>query len=200
MDQETYEHHKQQLANGKIVRIGGRIAATPEELDTLRHVDDLPVFGGQSTLSAPGEILAINSGRLSPEDIEAMGPEHPVIVAAQKLTLSQLDALVDHVTDPLLDELKAKDDQLKAKDDEIKVKEAGASLPAPTLEDEMTLSEDPREQGVQAQMVTGATDNITPKTVLDNKTDAPAPAGKNASKAAADAAQDQEKAAAKTTA
>ena len=218
MDQETYEHHKQKIAEGQIARLGGRTAATMEELDALRRVDDQVVFGGQGAVK-PGEIMAIDSGRLTPEDIQGMGPEHPVIVAAQRLTTAQLDGLVDHVTQPLLDEivskedeiklkdkvletkdvqLKIKDDALKAKDSELQSSKALAeTTPKPTLEQDMNLSEDPREQGVQAQMATGAIDNISPKTVLDNKTDAATPAGKNASKAAADTAQDQEKATAK---
>ena len=192
MTEETYEHHKQSLAEGKIVLVGGRTAATTEQLDVLRRIDSPIVFGGQPAPKS-GDVLAIDSGRLTPEDIEALGPEHPLIVAAQRLTTPQLDALVDHVTQPLLDELKAKDEELKAK-------ETGTPPPEPAPEADMTLSDDPREQGVQAQMATGATDNLSPKTVLDNKTDAPAPAGKNASKSAADAAQDQEKTAAKTAA
>ena len=180
MYQEIYEHHKQQIAAGQIARVGGRTAATVDQLDALRRIDGQTVFGSQPP-AKPGEVMAIDSGRLSPEDIEAMGPEHPLIVAAQRLTLSQLDALVDHVTQPLLDELEAKD----AKPEDT-----------PKPEQDMTLSDDPRKQAVQARMATGATDNTTPKTVLDNKTNATTPAGKNASKPAADDAQDQEKAAA----
>ncbi len=185
MDQETYEHHKQQIAAGQIARVGGRTAATVTELDALRRIDGQTVFGSQPP-AKPGEVMAIDSGRLTPADIEAMGPEHPLIVAAQRLTLSQLDALVDHVTQPLLDELQSKDDALKAKDD----------APKPETEQDMTLSDDPRKQAVQARMATGAADNITPKTVIDNKTNSTTPAGKNASKPAADDVQDQEKAAA----
>ena len=47
MDQETYDKHKQTLADGKIAIIGSRTASTVEQLDYLRR--KLPLQAGEDT-------------------------------------------------------------------------------------------------------------------------------------------------------
>lgn len=185
MDKQTYDQHKKTLDEGKIVIISGRTAATLDELQVIARAQGVVPFGtaNKSGTEAQADVMAIDAGRPTPAQIAEMGENHPLIVASRRLTEPHLGALVDYfaeVSPPV-----PTPEQLDKKEpDEAP---AGDAVSSP----------DPTRQAVQAQIGTGANDALTPKTVLDNKTDADVPAGKNASKTQADGAQDQEKAGAK---
>lgn len=185
MDKQTYDQHKKTLDEGKIVILGGRTAATLDELQVIARAQGVVPFGtaNKSGTEAQPDVMAIDSGRLAPAQIAEMGESHPLIVAARRLTEPQLDALVDYVSEALRPVATPEEPDKK----EPEAAPAGDAVSSP----------DPTRQAVQAQIGTGANDALTPKTVLDNKTDADVPAGKNASKTQADGAQDQEKAGAK---
>lgn len=188
MDKQTYDQHKKTLDEGKIVILGGRTAATLDELQVIARAQGVVPFGtaNKSGTETGADVMAIDSGRLTPAQIAEMGESHPLIVASRRLTEPQLDALVDYFADALA----------PAPADEP---DAETPKPAPAS-GEAVPSENATEQAVQGQIATGANDALTPKTVLDNKTSADQPAGKNASKAQADTVQDEEKAGAKSAA
>jgi len=184
MDKQTYDQHKKTLDEGKIVILGGRTAATLDELQVIARAQGVVPFG---TEAAP-DVMAIDSGRLTPAQIAEMGENHPLIVASRRLTEPQLDALVDYFEEALG----------PAPADEPKPEMPKPEMPKPALASgEAVPSENATEQAVQGQIATGANDALTPKTVLDNKTSADQPAGKNASKTQSDTVQDEEKAGAK---
>ena len=209
MTQDDYDQHKETLAAGKIVISGGRTAASLAELDMIREIEKsgnlgnvianegnilrvaptpparLGTYGEVPPFPGDGRVMAIHSGRLTPEQIQELGPDDPLIVAAHHLTAEELDALVDSIA---------------AKQDGEKAGGEGG------LPDALDQKETPDESApadalgltVKASIVSGAGDNVTPKTALDNKTSRAEPAGKNASKADGDAAQSQEQAGAET--
>ena len=187
MTRETFEKYKQDLASGKIAVLdGGRTAASLEELMDIYEAQGGVPFGQTEQV----EVMAIDSGRMSPMQIAELGPDNPLIVAAHHLTEAQIDDLAAYITLPLqhnVDQAQTAIANLREQVNDLTEKltaaEAKANAPSTTP---------PVEQAVQAQMATGANDAVTPKTALDNKTNATVPAGKNASKADGDAAQTAE--------
>lgn len=200
MTQETYTKHKQDLEDGKIAVLdGGRTASSVDELDDIYEAQGGSPFGQSAVV-----VMAIDSGRMSPEMIESLGPDDSLVVAAHHLTEDQLDALTDKIMQPFQKALDnantiAADRQAQVDDLTKKLTVSESKLTAAEAKAKAASEVPPVEQAVQAQMATGANAAVTPKTAIDNKTDATTPAGKNASKTDGDAAQTAEAETAKTS-